>query len=85
MGGAFDDLIADGLDEADQHDDDEDDHDADVGLIFTVDVHDGKVSQAARADRAGVLISLPLALCFLPAFIVLGLVPIVVSLSTQML
>lgn len=46
---------------------------------------DAADAATARAERAGVLISLPLALCFLPAFIVLGLVPIVVSLSTQML
>ncbi len=39
----------------------------------------------ARAERAGVLIALPLALCFLPAFIVLGLVPILVSLGGQVL
>lgn len=39
----------------------------------------------ARAERAGVFISLPLALCFLPAFIVLGLVPIVISLGTDLL
>lgn len=39
----------------------------------------------ARAERAGVLISLPLTVCFLPAFIVLGLVPIIVGLGAQML
>lgn len=43
-------------------------------------------SQAvAKAERAGVFISLPLALCFLPAFIVLGLVPVVISLGSQLL
>ena len=35
----------------------------------------------ARAERAGVFIALPLALCFLPAFFVLGLAPIVISLG----
>lgn len=33
----------------------------------------------ADAERAGVLVALPITLCFLPAFILLGLVPIVVS------
>ncbi|WP_165241314.1 type II secretion system F family protein [Corynebacterium lizhenjunii] len=37
-----------------------------------------------RAERAGVLIALPLALCFLPAFIVMGLVPIIAGLVGQM-
>lgn len=39
----------------------------------------------ARAERAGVFISLPLTVCFLPAFIVLGLVPIIVGMGAQML
>lgn len=39
----------------------------------------------ARAERAGVLIALPLAVCFLPAFMVLGLAPVVISLGSQML
>lgn len=39
----------------------------------------------ARAERAGVLISLPLAGCFLPAFLVLGLAPVVISLGTDLL
>jgi Flp pilus assembly protein TadB len=33
----------------------------------------------ARARRAGVLIVLPLGLCFLPAFILAGLVPVIVA------
>lgn len=37
----------------------------------------------ARGERAEVLIALPLALCFLPAFILLGLAPVVISLGTQ--
>ncbi|QGU03007.1 hypothetical protein CKALI_10785 [Corynebacterium kalinowskii] len=37
----------------------------------------------AAAERAGVFIALPLALCFLPAFLVLGLLPIVINLATQ--
>ncbi|MGH3861714.1 type II secretion system F family protein [Actinokineospora sp.] len=35
----------------------------------------------ARAQRAAVLISGPLALCFLPAFLCLGVVPIVLGLA----
>lgn len=37
----------------------------------------------AAAERAGVFVALPLALCFLPAFLVLGLLPIVINLATQ--
>ncbi|APT93581.1 hypothetical protein CPHO_01185 [Corynebacterium phocae] len=45
----------------------------------------GKAASAAiaRAERAGVFIALPLTLCFLPAFIIVGLVPIVVSLGAD--
>lgn len=39
----------------------------------------------ARAERAGVLIALPLATCFLPAFFVLGLAPVVISLGSHLL
>lgn len=37
------------------------------------------ISVEATARRAGVLIVLPLALCFLPAFILAGLVPVIVA------
>jgi len=40
---------------------------------------------AAAAERAGVLISGPLGLCFLPAFIALGIVPVVIGLATTVL
>jgi Flp pilus assembly protein TadB len=36
----------------------------------------------ARAQRAAVLVSGPLGLCFLPAFVCLGIVPVVASLAT---
>ncbi len=39
----------------------------------------------ARAERAGVLIGGPLGLCFLPAFICLGIVPVVMGLATRVL
>lgn len=38
----------------------------------------------AAAERAGVIIAIPLAVCFLPAFIVLGLAPIVINLATTL-
>ena len=39
----------------------------------------------ARAERAGVLITGPLGLCFLPAFLVLGIAPVVIGLASQAL
>lgn len=49
-------------------------------------LRDEAAAQAtARAERAGVLIALPLTLCFLPAFLVLGLAPVVISLGTSLL
>ena len=39
----------------------------------------------ARAQRAAVLIAGPLGLCFLPAFLCLGMVPVVVGLAGQLL
>ncbi|MFL6141868.1 MAG: type II secretion system F family protein [Labedaea sp.] len=38
----------------------------------------------ARAQRAGVLITGPLGLCFLPAFVCLGIVPVVIGLAAQL-
>ncbi|MGV9666432.1 type II secretion system F family protein [Nocardia niigatensis] len=40
---------------------------------------------AARAERAGVLIGGPLGLCFLPAFLCLGIVPVVIGLAGRVL
>jgi pilus assembly protein TadC len=47
----------------------------------------GSVEDAAvaRAERAGVLISGPLGLCFLPAFVCLGIVPVVIGLAGRVL
>lgn len=39
----------------------------------------------ARAQRAGVLITAPLGLCFLPAFLVLGIAPVVIGLAADAL
>ena len=38
----------------------------------------------ARAQRAAVLITGPLGLCFLPAFLCLGVVPVVIGLAGQL-
>ncbi|MFE6744783.1 type II secretion system F family protein [Kitasatospora purpeofusca] len=37
----------------------------------------------ARVRRAGVLATAPLGLCFLPAFVLIGVVPVVVGLTTR--
>jgi Flp pilus assembly protein TadB len=42
-------------------------------------------SAHARAQRAGVLITGPLGLCFLPAFLVLGIAPVVIGLADDAL
>ncbi|MFC9874214.1 type II secretion system F family protein [Nocardia salmonicida] len=39
----------------------------------------------ARAERAGVLIGGPLGLCFLPAFVCLGIVPVIIGLADSVL
>lgn len=39
----------------------------------------------ARAERAAVLVAGPLGLCFLPAFVCLGIVPVVIGLADGML
>lgn len=39
----------------------------------------------ARARRAGVLVTGPLGLCFLPAFLLAGVVPVVIGLGTSLL
>lgn len=40
---------------------------------------------STRAQRAGVLITGPLGLCFLPAFLALGVLPVVIGLATGLL
>jgi pilus assembly protein TadC len=47
--------------------------------------HDAAHAAAAAAERAGVLIAGPLGLCFLPAFVCLGIVPVVAGLAGQVL
>lgn len=46
---------------------------------------DAEDGAAAAAERAGVLISGPLGLCFLPAFICVGIIPVVVGLAGRVL
>jgi pilus assembly protein TadC len=46
---------------------------------------DRAVAIEAAARRAGVLIVLPLGLCFLPAFILAGLVPVIVAILGDVL
>ncbi|BAC17110.1 bacterial type II secretion system domain protein F [Corynebacterium efficiens YS-314] len=41
--------------------------------------------RTAAAERAGVFIALPLAACFLPAFMIIGLAPVVLGLGTKVL
>lgn len=47
--------------------------------------HDATSVAAAAAERAGVLIAGPLGLCFLPAFVCLGIVPVVAGLAGEVL
>jgi pilus assembly protein TadC len=46
---------------------------------------DAAYAAAAAAERAGVLIAGPLGLCFLPAFVCLGIVPVVAGLAGDLL
>jgi len=58
---------------------------AEVVAELAATVRDGAVDAAeARAQRAGVLITAPLGLCFLPAFVCLGIVPVVVGLADRL-
>jgi pilus assembly protein TadC len=47
--------------------------------------HDAAHAAEATAERAAVLIAGPLGLCFLPAFVCLGIVPVVVGLAGDVL
>lgn len=54
-------------------------------LEGTAATHRSQAHDAVQAvvERAGILIAGPLALCFLPAFVVLGLVPTIVGLTDE--
>jgi pilus assembly protein TadC len=59
---------------------------ADVAAALADDVRaEAADAVAARAERAGVLVTGPLGLCFLPAFLALGIVPVVVGLAGPLL
>jgi len=47
--------------------------------------HDAAHAAAATGERAGVLIAGPLGLCFLPAFVCLGIAPVVAGLAGEVL
>lgn len=47
--------------------------------------HDAAYAATAASERAGVLIAGPLGLCFLPAFVCLGIVPVVAGLAGDVL
>jgi pilus assembly protein TadC len=52
-----------------------------VAELATQCRHDAAHTAAAAAERAGVLIAGPLGLCFLPAFVCLGIIPVVAGLA----
>lgn len=58
-----------------------------AGVTELAESYRGRIEDesAAAAERAGVLISGPLGLCFLPAFICLGIVPVVAGLASKVL
>jgi pilus assembly protein TadC len=53
---------------------------------LAADVRAGAREQSeARAQRAGVLIAAPLGLCFLPAFLAIGVVPVLIGLAAGLM
>jgi pilus assembly protein TadC len=58
-----------------------------AGLVELADHSRQEFSFAAEAaaERAGVLIAGPLGLCFLPAFVCVGIIPVVISLAGDIL
>jgi Flp pilus assembly protein TadB len=54
-----------------------------AGLAATVRDRAGDAAEA-RAQRAGVLVAAPLGVCFLPAFICLGIAPVVAGLAGRL-
>jgi hypothetical protein len=57
------------------------------GVADLADQHRLDAGDAARAaaERAAVLIAGPLGLCYLPAFLCLGIVPVVAGLAGELL
>jgi len=56
-----------------------------IGELAAQQRADAEDHAVAAAERAGVLISGPLGLCFLPAFVCLGIVPVVIGLAGRVL
>jgi pilus assembly protein TadC len=56
-----------------------------VSMLATQCRQDAAHAAAAAAERAGVLIAGPLGLCFLPAFVCLGIIPVVAGLAGDVL
>ncbi|WP_175420549.1 type II secretion system F family protein [Rhodococcus sp. SGAir0479] len=56
-----------------------------IGELATQQRADAEDRAVAGAERAGVLIGGPLGLCFLPAFVCLGIVPVVIGLAGRVL
>jgi pilus assembly protein TadC len=56
-----------------------------VSTLATQCRQDATHAAAAAAERAGVLIAGPLGLCFLPAFVCLGIIPVVAGLAGDVL
>ncbi|MBU8817210.1 type II secretion system F family protein [Mycolicibacterium goodii] len=56
-----------------------------VAELATQSRHDVAAAADAAAERAGVLVAGPLGLCYLPAFVCLGIVPVVVGLAGDVL
>lgn len=55
-----------------------------VAELATQCRHDAAQTASAAAERAGVLIAGPLGLCFLPAFVCLGIIPTVAGLAATL-
>jgi pilus assembly protein TadC len=56
-----------------------------IAELSTQSRQDAAHAASAAAERAGVLIAGPLGLCFLPAFLCLGIVPVVAGLAGDIL
>ena len=52
---------------------------------ITLTIRGDEATAEARAQRTAVLITAPLGLCFLPAFLVLGIAPVVIGLAADAL
>ena len=56
-----------------------------VAELATQSRHDAADAASAAAERAAVLIAGPLGLCYLPAFVCLGIVPVIAGLAGDVL